>query len=74
MTNKIKQSQIKDTEYDIEYENMPDEIHIKINLSDIPFDYSNTINGINVHKDYVQYFSPNKEELKLFLSANKYNL
>ena len=74
LKNKMKQSYIKDSEYEIEYENMPKDINITINLSDIPFDYSNTIKGINVHKDYIQYFSPNKEELKMFLSANKYNL
>jgi hypothetical protein len=72
--NKIKQEPIIDTEYSIEYENMPENININVNISDIPFDYSNLIKGINVHKDYVKYFSSNKEELITLLSANKYNL
>lgn len=56
----------------IQYENVPDEL--KVNLYYTNENYITYENSAVVERYEIKYWSPNKDDLEIYLDADKYNL
>jgi len=66
-------SDINDANYLIAYENAPDDV-AKIPSFSTVFVNNKVLSAIRMHKSQILHFSNKKEDMKLIINTNKYNL